>query len=283
MSDSPDVTSANVGSDIVDAEPRRAYASEVRDYWEQTTELYLQYGTTFQGGYIVTPNDSVTPRSNNLNLAERAGIRPGDRVLDAGCGVCGPSVDIARNLADVHIDAVTVSPTQVRVARERVIDAGLADRIDVHECDYHALPFAAGRFDVVFFMEGLYTRDLARVFSEARRVLRPGGRLYAKEVFCREGALTDAEQEAVREFEDVYCYKVRRLSEAATTATAVGFVDVETHDLNALAHTEHYARAMTEPVFGFPVLTEFGRRHYRRSGTVPVLFGQLRARAPADG
>jgi cyclopropane fatty-acyl-phospholipid synthase-like methyltransferase len=254
------------------------YSADVREYWEETTGLYLEHGTTFQAGYIRGPDDRATARASNLYLASRAGIGPGQRVLDAGCGVCGPSIDIVRGIGDLRVDAVTLSPLQAKLARETIRHAGLEQWIDVYVCDYHELPFEAERFDVVFFLESLYSVDLSRLFAEVHRVLRPGGRVYAKEVFRREGPLSPVEQPALDEFEDVFHYKVRLMSETATTAAAAGFEQVECTDLNPLASTEHYARAMTEFVCGFPRPTAFGRRHYRRFPVVPVMFGEVRAR-----
>jgi ubiquinone/menaquinone biosynthesis C-methylase UbiE len=250
----------------------------VRAYWEETTSLYLQHGTTFQGGFVYTPGKAVTSRENNLFLATRAGIQRGQSVLDAGCGVCGPSIDIANSIEGVRIDAVTLSPAQANVARDAVSAAGLNDQIKIHVCDYHHLAFKDERFDVVFFFESMYSVDLPQLFTEIHRVLRPTGRLYAKEVFRMEHLLSPQEQGAIDEFEDLFHYKMRSMSEAVENLAATGFEQIESRDLSALTSTRHYDRAMVEFVFGFPLPTEFGRRHHRTFKSVPVLFGELRAR-----
>ena len=258
----------------------RNYAEAVQDYWEETTRLYLQHGTTFQGGLLRTPASPASPLANNLYLASRAGIGPGDRVLDAGCGVCGPSIDIARHIERVRIDAVTLSAVQARLAREAVVRASLRHRITLTACDYHRLPFQSARFDVVVFFESLYSVALAQLLREMQRVLRPGGRLYAKEVFRKEPPLSDAEHAAVDEFESLFRYKVRAMSEVVDSVAAAGFDRVENCDLSPLMSTEHYDRAMAEWVFGFPIPTEFGRRHQRQFNSAPLLFGEVRARKP---
>lgn len=258
----------------------RNYAEAVQDYWEETTRLYLQHGTTFQGGLVRTSAAAASPVANNLYLASRAGIAPGDRVLDAGCGVCGPSIDIARHIERVCIDAVTLSAAQARLAREAVVRASLGDRITLNACDYHRLPFQSARFDVVLFFESLYSVELAQLLREMHRVLRPGGRLYAKEVFCKEPPLSDTEHAAVDEFESLFRYKVRAMSEVVASVGAAGFERVESCDLTPLMSTEHYDSAMVEWVFGFPIPTEFGRRHQRQFNSAPLLFGEVRALKP---
>ena len=257
------------------------YTETVRAYWEETTSLYLQHGATFQAGFVNEPGQPTNSTANNLFLASRAGIKPGDRVLDAGCGVCGPSIDIARSIPDVKIDAVTLSPSQATLARDAVRNADLPDQVQIHVCDYHDLPFEAKRFDVVFFFESMYSVELPKLLTEVLRVLTSGGRLYAKEVFRMERSLSQLERAALEEFEDLFRYKVRSISEAIKDLAAAGFREIESCDLSPLASTLHFKRAKVEYKFGFLLPTAFGRRHARRFGSVPVLFGELKARKAA--
>jgi cyclopropane fatty-acyl-phospholipid synthase-like methyltransferase len=260
-----------------DTPAAREYGESVRAYWEETTQLYLQYGTTFQGGYVKTADGPATPEANNLFLADRAGIEPGHLVLDAGCGVCGPSIDIAGHIPDVRIDAVTLSLAQAHVARDAVRAARFSDRM-VHVADYHHLPFAGARFDTVIFFESIYSVDLSQLFRETSRVLRPGGRVYAKEVFRQEEIASDLDQASIEEFENLFRYKLRPIGELADAVSAAGFEDVESRDLSQLVSSDHYFKAMVELVFGFPLPTEFGRRHKRRFTSAVLSFGEVRAR-----
>jgi SAM-dependent methyltransferase len=296
-----DVTAHSAGSPtptyyrITDAAPSE-HLRTVREYWEETTHLYLQHWTTFQAGLIIPsertnvsqPEGGQTDadqtersRASNLYFAARAGVRPGDRVLDAGCGVCGPSIDIAQGIDRVRIDGVTLSPVQGRVATSAIHEAALDDRITVHVADYHHLPFEAATFDVVVFFESLlYSPDLAGLFAEVYRVLRSGGCMYAKELFREERSLSTLDQRALEEFEQLYRYPTRSLTEAAARAMAAGFDDIETGDLSSRLTIDHYERAAVDVRSGMRLLTPFGRRHHRQFGAVPVHFGELRARKP---
>lgn len=256
----------------------RDYREAVRAYWEETTDLYLQHVTTFQAGFLHSLDAPANSRVNNLFLALRAGIQSGQRVLDAGCGVCGPSIDIARSIKDVRIDAITLSPLQARVARKAVRAAELVDRVHIHVCDYHHLQFEDGQFDVAFFFESMYSVDLPQLLTEIHRVLCPGGQLYAKEIFRIEQPPSPPEQAAIDEFENLFIYKVRPMSEVVKNIAEAGFEQIESCDLSQLVSTQHYDRAMVEFASGFPVLTEFGIRHRRQFKSVPILFGEIRAR-----
>jgi len=93
------------------------------------------------------------------------------RVLDVGCGPGDMTERIERELG-VDVSAVDISPRMVELARERGLDAAVAD---VQE-----LPYADESFDCVAACWILYhTADLERAIAECARVLRPGGRLVA--------------------------------------------------------------------------------------------------------
>jgi cyclopropane fatty-acyl-phospholipid synthase-like methyltransferase len=252
--------------------------SDVRDYWEETTHLYLQHGTTFQGGMLSDAEIGDRARANNVYLALRAGIEADDHVLDAGCGVCAPSIDIAQHFPKVRLDAVTVSPFQAKVATGLIVQARVADRVCVHVCDYHDLPFEDDRFDVVFFFESMYSADLAQLATEVHRVMRRGGRLYAKEVYRKPAPLSEEDERSIREFEHLFRYTLRNMSEVADAFAAAGFESVESRDISDAMTTEHFDRAMIDVKFGFPLPTAFGRRHWREAPATPLFFGELRAR-----
>jgi len=85
-------------------------------------------------------------RSNDLTLeqAQRAKcqhimnkleLRPGQRVLDIGCGWGGLALYLAEN-AGVKVTGITLSSEQLRVARQRAHERGLGDRVSFHLEDY---------------------------------------------------------------------------------------------------------------------------------------------------
>jgi sarcosine/dimethylglycine N-methyltransferase len=115
-------------------------------------------------------------RANRV-MAEAADLRPGQTVIEAACGFGGT----ARYLAGKHgvrVRATNIAETQFVEARELTERAGLSHLVDYQYADYHDLPFADSSFDVWWCQEALlYSVQKRRVFEEAIRVLRPGGRL----------------------------------------------------------------------------------------------------------
>src|SRR3954452_23876895 len=103
-------------------------------------------------------------------LADLAGVTPGDRVLDVGCGPGALTAELAARLGPDAVVAVDPSEPFVAAARER--NPG----VDVRRASAEELPFADGAFDaaiaqlVVHFM-----RDPVAGLREMARVTRPGG------------------------------------------------------------------------------------------------------------
>ncbi len=103
-------------------------------------------------------------------VAEIAAARPSD-VLEVGCGWGELAEWVARE-TDARVVATDLSPRMVELARDRGVDA--------HVADVQALPFDDASFDVVVAAWMLYhVPDLDRAVAELARVLRPGGRLVA--------------------------------------------------------------------------------------------------------
>ena len=260
-----------------------AYRKQVRKYWRQAHRPYLEsVGTTFQAGLMnLGPSEEPVTRSN-LHLAAAAGIRPGDRVLDAGCGVCGSGMDIARQIEGVTVTAVTISPEQAATAKKLIRQARLSSRIKVSLADYHCLPFPAGFFDVVYFFESVgYSYDLPLLFAEVFRVTRPGGVVYIKDVFSRERPLSQAEQEELAVFNRTYAqFQTPTLRQVREALAEAGFEQVRGRDLTKRITTAHALNAMFENRNGSLRPTEFGKMHFRSYRCAAVFFGEIKAARP---
>ncbi|MDF0600082.1 class I SAM-dependent methyltransferase [Psychromarinibacter sp. C21-152] len=107
--------------------------------------------------------------------AELAGIPRGAHVLDAGCGIGGPSRYLA-SVYDCTVEGVDLTPDYVAVARTLNRRTGLDGRITVTEGSVTDLPQADARFDVVLCQNvSMNVADKEAMAAEAHRVLRPGG------------------------------------------------------------------------------------------------------------
>jgi ubiquinone/menaquinone biosynthesis C-methylase UbiE len=113
-------------------------------------------------------------------IVEELGIRPGDRVLEIGCGHGVAATFVCERLASGRLTAVDRSPKMIEAAARRnaaYVEAGTAEFIVATLED---LDLGDRRFDVLFAVRvGLFHRDPERARRLAERWLAPGGTLRA--------------------------------------------------------------------------------------------------------
>lgn len=136
-------------------------------------------------------------------VAARLAIGPGQSLCDIGCGY-GTTAQMLAESHGVHVTGVTVSQAQAGLAATRSPSRGV---VSIRKMDWLANDLLAASFDRACAIESSeHMEDKARFFSEAFRILRPGGRLvicawlarpaprdwevrWLLEPICREGRL----------------------------------------------------------------------------------------------
>jgi len=121
-----------------------------------------------------------TPSDKRFNEMEMnfilSKLKPEDEVLDLGCGTGRFTVPMAERVQ--RVTGLDLCPAMIEKAREKTSQRGL--RVEFKEGDMTNLQFADKSFDVVTSMVALMHIPLDQrqaVFSEAARVLKPGGRM----------------------------------------------------------------------------------------------------------
>jgi tocopherol O-methyltransferase len=158
---------------IVPDDPQTAAGVAVH-YDELDTAYRRIWGDHVHHGYWRTGRESAAEAAEALvRLVEgRLDLQPGQAVCDIGCGYGAAAVDLAaRN--GVSVLGLTISSAQERVARSRANSGFTCLRRDWLD---NRLPDAS--FDRAYAIESSeHMVDKERFFTEASRVLRPGGRL----------------------------------------------------------------------------------------------------------
>ncbi|OBF63379.1 SAM-dependent methyltransferase [Mycobacterium sp. 852002-51971_SCH5477799-a] len=130
-------------------------------------------------------------RIATAQLVDLAQITRDSEVLDAGSGVGGT----ARYVADRYgcrVAAVDLTDEYCETNRWLNRLVGLDDRISVRQADVTKLPFTDGAFDVAISQHvQMNVADKTRLYSEARRVLKGGGRLALWDITIGDGRALD--------------------------------------------------------------------------------------------
>lgn len=108
------------------------------------------------------------------SLAERIDLKPGQNMLEIGCGWGGFAEFAAKNFG-VHVVALTLSPKQCDYAKERVFAAGLNDKIDIRLQDYRDEKGVYDRIASIEMIEAVGEEFWPAYFRQLHDRLVPGG------------------------------------------------------------------------------------------------------------
>jgi cyclopropane-fatty-acyl-phospholipid synthase len=152
--------------------------------------LWLDRAMVYSCAYFESPQiDLDTAQQAKLeHICRKLSLKPGERFLDVGCGWGALVIHAARHYG-VHAHGVTLSPQQLKVARERIVQAGMSDRVSVELLDYRDLP-GESQYDKIAsvgMFEHVGLKNLPVYFATVQRLLKPQG------LFLNHGITHDCE------------------------------------------------------------------------------------------
>ncbi|HTX90038.1 MAG TPA: cyclopropane-fatty-acyl-phospholipid synthase family protein [Anaerolineales bacterium] len=206
--------------------------------------LWLDRNMVYSCAYFHSPADSLDAAQEQKleHICRKLRLRPGERLLDIGCGWGGLAIYAARNFS-ADVTGITLSQPQADLANARIREAGLAERCRVLVRDYRELDEleAYDALVSVGMFEHVGAAMLPAYFDQARRLLRPGG------VFLNHGIAIGKEVEgpsAETSFSQAYVFPDGELEPIHVTLQAAEGSGFEVRDIESLR--EHYALTLRQ-------------------------------------
>ncbi|MFE9096663.1 class I SAM-dependent methyltransferase [Streptomyces sp. NPDC007264] len=202
-------------------------------------EIVLGPSMVYSCAYWDTPDGTLEDaQRDKLELVcRKLSLKPGQRLLDVGCGWGSMAVHAAREHG-VEVVGVTLSQEQAAYARKRVAEEGLADRVEIRVQDYRDV--TDGPFDAISSIGMAEHVGAERYLDYARglyALLKPGGRLLNHQI--ARPPRRDESSYAVDPFIDAYVFPDGELAPIGTTVTQLERAGFEVRDVESLR--EHYA------------------------------------------
>jgi cyclopropane-fatty-acyl-phospholipid synthase len=219
-----------------DAEAIRYHYDVSNDFYSEFLDPAMVYSCAyFENG----DEDLATAQTKKIDhILTKIGVQPGHTLLDIGCG-WGALVLRAAQKFGARCVGVTLSQNQLELARERVAQAGLQDRIEIRLQDYRDVAGTFDRITSVGMFEHVGLQHLPEYFAQINKLLAPGG------VVMNHGiTTTDVEHRAspygTGEFIGRYVFPHGELAHLSTVIRTMQEGGLEVRDVENLRR--HYAR-----------------------------------------
>jgi cyclopropane-fatty-acyl-phospholipid synthase len=206
------------------------------DYPAEFYSLWLDGHMVYSCAYFANSEEDLdSAQERKLDyICRKLRLRPGDRLLDIGCGWGGLIMHAAAHYR-VQAVGITISVPQAELARERIRQSGLNDRCRVEVCDYRDVesdrPY--DKIASIGMFEHVGEALLPEYFSRVWELLQPGG------LFLNHGiAYSATYQRRCSSFIDNYVFPDGELVPISTTLRAAEMSGFEVRDLESLR--EHY-------------------------------------------
>jgi cyclopropane-fatty-acyl-phospholipid synthase len=227
---------------IVKAHSKSENRDAIHFHYDVSNEFYalwLDRAMVYSCAYFETPDvDLDAAQEAKLDhICRKLSLQPGETFLDVGCG-WGALVIHAAQRYGVRAHGVTLSPQQLKAARERIVQAGLEDRVSVELQDYRDLSGESvyDKVASVGMFEHVGLKNLPVYFSTIHRLLKPHG------LFLNHGITHDSEgwqKSMYTEFINRYVFPDGQLDNISNIQHVMERAGFEIADVEALR--PHYA------------------------------------------
>ncbi|KAK7271196.1 hypothetical protein RJT34_26892 [Clitoria ternatea] len=183
----------------------------------------LLYESVFGKGFVSTGGIETTKE-----FVTKLGLKPGQEVLDVGCGTGGADIYMAQNF-DVEVVGIDLSINMISLAIERAFEQKVSVEFECADCTRKTYP--ENTFDVIYTRDSmLHVKDKPSLFRSFHKWLKPGGTLLITDYCKNEGTLSSEYAEYIQKG-GYYIHGMKAYCQMLENA---GFDDVIAEDITNL-------------------------------------------------
>lgn len=190
------------------------YQQKIINYYDSSQWLYKFFCNTSgsRGMHFGLWGKNVRSREEamiyqDMVTAKLGKIKKGDLVLDAGCGIGGSAITLAKKTGAI-VTGITLSQNQVSIAVKESKKFGVQNLTNFLVQNYEKTNFPDNYFNVVFGNESIcYSTPKTKFLNEAFRILKPGGRLVITDGYTTKKNMSDVEKKIVDDFNKNFALK----------------------------------------------------------------------------
>jgi cyclopropane-fatty-acyl-phospholipid synthase len=201
--------------------------------------LFLDDTLTYSCAYFERPEMSLdeAQQAKLEYVCRKLRLRPGESLLDIGCGWGSLALHAARNHG-VRVVGITLSAAQAEFARQRVVDEGVEGQVEIRTADYRD-PLAE-HFDAIASIGMIehVGREKMREFGRSvHELLRPGGRALIHGI-----TLSPRLRWSRASFSQAFVFPDGELEDVGFVNASLELAGLELRDVESLR--EHYTRTL---------------------------------------
>lgn len=146
------------------------------DVGNEFFRLFLDDSMTYSCAYFASSSDTLeeAQRNKHRQVCEKLRLSPGEHVLEIGCGWGSFAIHAARE-CEARVTGITISRAQYELARERVREAGVDDKVEILYRDYREMDGVFDKIASIEMLEAIGHEQYPAFFATLDRLLAPEG------------------------------------------------------------------------------------------------------------
>jgi cyclopropane-fatty-acyl-phospholipid synthase len=215
-------------------------SQNIREHYDLSNDFFASFldpTMTYSCALFKTGGETLeqAQRAKLQTIIDKAQITANDHVLEIGCGWGSFALEAVRQTG-CRVTGITVSQEQLVLARQRVQEAGLEDRIEIQLCDYRHIKGQYSKIVSIEMLEAVGHAGLRQFFAACDDALEPGGRAVIQVITIpdRKYATYRYSSDWIRKhiFPGGHVPSVGVMSEAMAGSSSLNIVDLEQFGLD---------------------------------------------------